>query len=168
IRRIVFVDGVVLGAVGAAVGIVAGVAAAFVARPWFEENLYHFRGGGYRVFPLALAAIALLAVITGLLAALVPAFITARQDVVAALAGRRGVTRSRKRWIALGVVMIALGTAIVLSAVMAIDTTVMVAGIIVGELGLVLCTPALVGFVARIGRILPLAARIALRDAARN
>ena len=41
----------------------------------------------------------LLAVGTGLLAALVPAFIAARQNVVAVLAGRRGVARSRKRWI---------------------------------------------------------------------
>src|SRR5690606_27517955 len=37
-----------------------------------------------------------------------------------------------------------------------------------GELGLVFCTPALVGLVAKIGRALPLAPRIALRDAARN
>src|SRR5258705_3851164 len=44
----------------------------------------------------------------------------------------------------------------------------MLAGLSVGELGLVLGTPALVGLIARIGRVLPLAPRIALRDAARN
>ncbi len=44
----------------------------------------------------------------------------------------------------------------------------MLAGLVVGELGLVFCTPALVGLVARIGRLLPLAPRVALRDAARN
>ena len=44
----------------------------------------------------------------------------------------------------------------------------MLVGLIIGELGLVLCTPAMVGLIARIGRILPLAPRIALRDAARN
>ncbi len=44
----------------------------------------------------------------------------------------------------------------------------MLAGIVLGELGLVFCTPALVGLVARIGRLLPLAPRVALRDAARN
>jgi putative ABC transport system permease protein len=41
-------------------------------------------------------------------------------------------------------------------------------GLIIGQLGLVLCTPALVGLVARLGRFLPLAPRIALRDTARN
>ena len=54
------------------------------------------------MFPLALLAITALAVITGLLAALVPAFITGRQNVVTSLAGRRGVTKSKKRWLALG------------------------------------------------------------------
>jgi len=49
-----------------------------------------------------------------------------------------------------------------------LDTTIMLIGMVLGELGLVLCTPALVGLVARVGRLLPLAPRIALRDAARN
>src|SRR4029450_3032583 len=41
-------------------------------------------------------------------------------------------------------------------------------GLILLELGLVLVTPALIGFVARAGRWLPLAPRLALRGAARN
>ncbi len=168
VRRIVLADGVVLGLVGAGVGIVAGIVAAFVTRPWVEELLAHYRAGGYRVFPTALIAIATLAVITGVLAALVPAFITARQSVVAALSGRRGITRSRKRWIALGVVMVAVGGVITVAGTTQANATVILAGLVVGELGLVFCTPALVGLVARAGRILPLAPRIALRDAARN
>jgi putative ABC transport system permease protein len=42
--------------------------------------------------------------------------------------------------------------------------TVILAGLFVAELGLVLCTPAFVGLVARLGGVLPLAPRIALRD----
>ncbi|MEK8107565.1 hypothetical protein NKG94_25220 [Micromonospora sp. M12] len=41
-------------------------------------------------------------------------------------------------------------------------------GLILGELGLVCCTPTLIGALARLGRVLPLAPRIALRDASRN
>jgi putative ABC transport system permease protein len=167
VRRIVLADGVVLGLVGAAVGIALGIVAAFVARPFLEEWV-NFRAGAHRVFPVALAAIAGLAVVTGLLAALVPAFITARQDVVAALAGRRGAVRSRKRWLFLGIGMAAAGTAIVVAGTLSINANVMLAGLVVGELGLVLCTPALVGLIARLGRVVPLAPRIALRDAARN
>jgi putative ABC transport system permease protein len=168
IRRMVLADGVVLGLAGAVVGIVGGIASAFLARPYIEDLLAHARAGGYRVYPQALIAVAGLAVVTGVLAALVPAFITARQNVVAALGGRRGVTRSRKRWIALGVAMVALGTAIVSGGIYNISSNVMLAGLVIGELGMVLCTPALVGLVARLGRVLPLAPRIALRDAARN
>jgi putative ABC transport system permease protein len=168
VRRIVLADGVVLGLVGAGVGIVAGIAGAFIGRPWVEELLANERGGAYRVFPSALAAIAALAVVTGVLAALVPAFITARRSVVASLAGRRGVTRSRKRWLAVGVGMVALGGAIAVAGTSQVNATVILAGLVVGELGLVLCTPSLVGLIARAGRILPLTPRIALRDAARN
>jgi putative ABC transport system permease protein len=164
----VLADGVVLGTVGAIAGIAAGVGAGVLARPYIEEYFAHSRAGGYRFFPLALAVIAVLAIVTGLLAALVPAFITARQDVVASLAGRRGVTRSRKRWILLGAAMVVAGTAVVVYGTQRIESTFMLVGLVLGELGLVLCTPALVGLIARIGRLLPLAPRIALRDAARN
>jgi putative ABC transport system permease protein len=168
IRRIVLADGVVLGAIGAGSGVVLGIAAAFAARPLMEEYLAGHRAGGYRVFPAALAAIAVLAVMTGVLAALVPAFITARQNVVASLAGRRGATRSRKRWIVVGLVMVAAGAGITIFGSLITEATIMLGGLVLGELGLVLCTPALVGLIARLGRWLPVAPRIALRDAGRN
>ncbi|HEX6871752.1 MAG TPA: FtsX-like permease family protein, partial [Micromonosporaceae bacterium] len=168
VRRIVLADGIVLGLAGAVAGIAAGIVAAFAARPLLEEFLVNARMGGYRVFPVALAIIAGLAVLTGLLAALVPAFITARQNVVAALAGRRGVTRSKKRWVFVGIALVAVGVGLVALGTFATESPVMLAGLVLGELGLVLCTPALVGLVARVGRTLPLAPRIALRDAARN
>ena len=168
VRRIVLADGVVLGLLGAALGIIIGIGAAFAARPWVEDLLLNERAGGYRVFPTALAAITGLAVVTGLAAALVPAFVTSRQSVVTSLAGRRGVTRSRKRWIAVGIVMIGLGGVVTVAGTLSYDASVMLAGLILAELGLVFCTPALVGLVARFGRLLPLAPRIALRDSARN
>src|SRR5690606_26157220 len=92
LRRIVLADGVVLGSLAAVGGIVLGVGAALAARPWLEVHLVGARAGGYRVFPLALVGIAGFAVVTAVLAAMVPAFTAARQPVVAALAGRRGTT----------------------------------------------------------------------------
>jgi putative ABC transport system permease protein len=168
LRRIVLADGVVLGTVAAATGVVLGITAAAASRPLLEAHLTHSRSGGFRVFPVALAGLAGLAVATGVLAALVPAWITSRQDVVTALAGRRGVTRSRRRWIVLGAVLAAAGAGVSAAGAWRIEATIILAGLVVGELGLVLCTPALVGLVARLGRWLPLAPRVALRDTARN
>jgi putative ABC transport system permease protein len=168
LRRIVLADGVVLGAVAAAAGVALGVVAAAAGRPLLEEQLAHARSGGFRVFPAALAGLATLAVVTGVLAALVPAWIAARQDVVAALAGRRGITRSRRRWVMLGAGLVAAGAAVLAAGAWRSSSTGILTGLAVGELGLVLCTPAMVGLVARAGRWLPLAPRIALRDTARN
>ena len=168
LRRIVLADGVVLGAVAAALGVVLGVAAVAAARPLLEEQLTHARSGGFRVFPAALAGLAGLAVATGVLAALVPAWISARQDVVAALAGRRGITRSRRGWVLLGLGLTGVGAAVLAAGAWRSSPTIILAGLAVCELGLVLCTPAVVGLVASVGRWLPLAPRIALRDTSRN
>jgi putative ABC transport system permease protein len=168
LRRLVLADGVVLGALGAGIGIALGVAGALAARPLAELYLYGARAGGYRIFPLALVAVAVLAIGTGMLAALVPAVTAARQQVVEALAGRLGATRSRKRWLALGMVMVGLGAATAGAGAWRVSANVVLAGLALGQLGLVLCTPSLVGLVARLGSRLPLAPRIALRDTARN
>jgi putative ABC transport system permease protein len=167
-RRIVLADGLVLGLIGAVGGIGLGAVAAIAGLPLLEEQLYGQRAGGVRLWPQVLAGLALLAVVTGLLAALVPAALAARQDVVMALAGRRGVVRSKKRWLALGLVLTGLGAVIAAVGAWRVDATVVLAGLVASQLGLVLCTPSLVGLVARAGRFLPLAPRIALRDTARN
>jgi len=168
VRRIVLADGVVLGAIAAGAGVLLGVAAAAGGRPWLEEHVTHVRSGPLRVFPLALAVLAGLAVLTGVVAALVPAWISARQDVVAALAGRRGTTRSRRRWVVLGTALGATGVAIAAVGAWRVAALLVLAGLVLAELGLVLCTPAIVGLVTRFGRFLPPAPRIALRDTSRN
>jgi putative ABC transport system permease protein len=168
VRLIVLADGVVLGAVAAGAGVLLGVATAAGGRLWLEEHLTHVRSGELRVFPLALAALAGLAVVTGVLAALVPAWISSRQDVVAALAGRRGITRSRRRWVGLGGALGAAGAATAAVGAWRVNAPLVLAGLVAAELGLVLGTPAIVGLVTRFGRFLPLAPRIALRDTSRN
>ncbi|MCW3813453.1 FtsX-like permease family protein [Micromonospora sp. DR5-3] len=168
LRRIVLADGVVLGAGGAALGLVLGVAAALAGRPLVEQYVVGARFGGYRVFPAALAAIAAVAVLAGLLAALAPAWTAARQDVVAGLAGRRNPPRHRRRWLVLGVLLTAAGAALAGLGATRSSPTVVLTGLILGELGLVFSTPALIGLLARAGRLLPLAPRLALRDASRN
>ncbi|WP_405112543.1 FtsX-like permease family protein [Micromonospora sp. NBC_01405] len=168
LRRIVLADGVVLGCAGAAAGLALGVVAAIAARPLTEEYVFQARFGAYHIFPAALAAIAAVAVLAGVLAALAPAWTAARQDVLAGLAGRRTSPPHRRRWPLLGAALTAGGAAVAALGAARSVTPVLFAGLVLGELGLVFATPTLVGLLARAGRWLPLAPRVALRDASRN
>src|SRR5439155_15090790 len=136
----------------AAAGLAVGVAVAVAGQPLIQDHLAHERPASFRLFPAALAAIAGLAVVTGVLAALVPAWISSRLDVVTALAGRRGITRSRRRWPTVGAVLGGAGTGVAAFGITlvghanskgdAVGFTVIFAGLVVIELGLVLVTPA--------------------------
>ncbi|MGC5017821.1 FtsX-like permease family protein [Micromonospora sp. DT47] len=168
LRRIVLADGLVLGLGGAALGLLLGIATAFAGRPLVEQYVLGARVGGYRVFPTALVAIAGVAVLAGVLAALAPAWTAARQDVVAGLGGRRTVPPHRRRWLVAGVALTVLGAATAAAGAQRTVAVVVLTGLVLGELGLVFVTPTLIGLLARAGRVLPLAPRIAVRDASRN
>ena len=72
LRRIVLADGIVGGVAAAVVGVVVGLAAAIAGRPFLEEHLAHARFGAYRIYPVAILAVVGLALLTGVLGALVP------------------------------------------------------------------------------------------------
>ncbi|MET7670414.1 FtsX-like permease family protein [Micromonospora luteifusca] len=168
LRRVVLADGVVLGVLGAAAGLLVGSGAAFVGRPLVEQYVFGARFGGYRCWPAALVLLGGVAVLAGVLAALAPAWTAARQDVSAGLAGRRTPPVSRTRWLAFGLSLVAGGAGLAAFGATRASPVVILTGLILGELGLVCCTPTLIGALARLGRVLPLAPRIALRDASRN
>ncbi|MET7374902.1 FtsX-like permease family protein [Micromonospora arida] len=168
LRRVVLADGVVLGVLGAAAGLLVGVAAAFAGRPLMEQYVFSARFGGYRCWPSALVLLGGVAVLAGVLAALAPAWTAARQDVSAGLAGRRTPAKSPGRWLALGLALVVGGAGLAAFGATRTSPAVVLTGLILGELGLVCCTPTLLGALARLGRVLPLAPRIALRDASRN
>src|SRR5690606_1026111 len=122
-------DGVVLGALAAAAGTVLGAGLALAARPLLEVHLVGARAGGYRVFPLALAGMAAFAVGPAVVAAMVPACTAARQPGVGALAGRRGVTGARRRWLVLGLAMAGLGALITAGGARLSSDTAVLAGL---------------------------------------
>ena len=168
IRGVVLGGGVVLGLAGAVVGVALAVAAVAAARPWLEQ------AGGQRfghldLRLLDLLGVAAVGVVTGLLAAIVPAVQAARQDVVTALTGRGSVRPPSKRLAVLGLVALAGGAALaLLGATARQGTTAVLGGSMLAELGMVACTPFLVGLFGKLGRWLPLAPRLALRDSVRH
>lgn len=168
LRRIVLADGVVLGAAGGVIGAVVGIVSAAAVLPWFG----HFTRqtlGGFRLKPLELLAAAALGVGTGVVAAVAPAITTARQDVLAALTGRRGQSKMPWKLPVAGLVGIVIGTALMLFGAFYHGNPLLVAaGVVPGELGLVACTTVLVAWSGKLARWSPLTGRLALRDGARN
>ncbi|WP_405736960.1 ABC transporter permease [Streptomyces sp. NBC_01537] len=168
IRAIVLAGGGVIGAVAAVVGTVLGLGLSVALRPLLEDYAGK-RFGGIELRPLELTGIALLALVTGLLAAVVPAVVASRESVLASLTGRRGVRRANRVLPVFGAAAVCLGAGIVIFGAADSDNTLAVGGgSAIAELGVVALTPTLVGLFGRLGRWLPLSPRLALRDAVRN
>lgn len=165
LRAIVLADGLVLGGSAAVVGAVAGVALTVAGLPlwsgWSSEV------GPVEVPVGYIAAVALLGVVSGVVAALVPAVQAARQNTVQVLAGRRGETRDRPGRPLLGALLVAAGV-VVVTVGTARSLQWILAGAALGLLGLVALMPWLVRRAGRVGAWLPLPLRLSVRDAARH
>ncbi|MFF5334535.1 FtsX-like permease family protein [Streptomyces sp. NPDC013181] len=167
IRAVVLGGGVVLGGAGAVAGVAVGLLLTVVFRPMIEGWAGH-RFGSLVVRPTELLVIAVLGLVTGLLAALAPAIVAGRQSVLESLTGRRGVRRSSRVLPVTGACVLALGALIAVYGGTSGNSTLVAGGSVVAEIGLLACIPVIVGLLGRLGRRLPLSPRMALRDAARN
>ncbi|MYT97079.1 MULTISPECIES: FtsX-like permease family protein [unclassified Streptomyces] len=167
VRAVVLAGGAVLGGVGAVVGVGAGFGLTVLFRPMIEEFSGR-RFGELAVHPWEILAIAVLGLVTGVLAALAPAIVAGRQSVLESLTGRRGARRGSRALPVVGALVLAGGTALAVYGGLSGSTRLVAAGSVLAELGLLGCIPVIVGFLGRLGRRLPLTPRIALRDAARN
>ncbi|MFF2041214.1 FtsX-like permease family protein [Kitasatospora sp. NPDC058170] len=170
VRAVVLGGGVVLGVSGAVVGL--GLAIGMVAA--LRTRAEHFAGrrfGHFDLQPLDLAGVLVIGLVTGLLAAVVPAVQASRQDVVAALTGRDSLKPPNRKLALLGLLALLGGSALALfgaTAGFGNRSTAVLGGSIIAELGMVALTPYLVGLFGRIGRWLPLGPRLALRDSVRH
>lgn len=182
VRAVVLAQGLVLGFLGAVAGLALALAGAALAAPIVEAR-FDTQLPAFDLRPVELLALGFIGVVTGLLAAVLPARTAARQDVVAALSGRRGVVQTKRRYPVAGLVVAALGAGLALlggglslAATRAGDQAgnsnlyalLILGGTVLTQLGLIVATPAIIGATARLGRFLPLAPRLALRDAARH
>jgi putative ABC transport system permease protein len=195
VRRIVLAQGLVLGALGAALGVVVGFLLAFAGAPLWER-LEDGRVAGWHFGRWEIAGAALIGVVSGLAAAVVPALGAARMRPVDALAERFRTSRSaRRRTAVAGAVLIAGGVLLALAGdrLLADDFAAYAAalegpgqggisppptpagpvGLIVGGAallvaGLVVLVPSAIAGLAVPAARMPLALRLAMRDAARH
>ncbi|MCR6033014.1 FtsX-like permease family protein [Nocardioides sp. zg-579] len=168
-RRVVLAGGLVLGGLGAVVGVGlglgAGALAARVLQSYSDQWL-----GPFDVPWLQVGGVAAFGLVSALLAAVVPAWLASRQDVVAVLAGRRGDPKPSLRSPLLGVVLLGLGAAgSAFGALQGPGGELLIAGSAIPTvLGMVLLVPVVLAALARVSRGLPLVLRYAVRDAARH
>jgi putative ABC transport system permease protein len=196
VRRIVLAQGLVLGAMGAVAGVAAGIGLAIAGRPLWE-SLDGALLPVWEFSPLEIAGAALIGLVSGLLAAIVPAVGAARMRPVDALAERfRTSRRTRRRSAGLGATLIVAGGACGLggSVLIADDfaayarelarvsemggyptvptptgpVALIVGGATLLVAGMVILTPILIGRLGTLGKRLPVATRLAVRDAARH
>jgi putative ABC transport system permease protein len=166
-RNVVLAGGIVLGAIGGSLGVLVGVSAALTIRHWRISTGADF--GGLHFHGVEILGAAAVAVVAGTLAAVMPARAAAHHDVVAALAGRRPATRLRRRVSVVGLMVVAAGVALTAYGAIRNPQSADIAyGSALAELGLAACIPALVTVAGGLARWLPLAPRLAVRDAARN
>jgi putative ABC transport system permease protein len=170
LRRTVLASGVVLGVAGAALGLAVGWLIVLLLGgllPWAPLADFGVPLGVPPFHP-AVVLVAGIGVLAAFVAALVPAVIAGRGDVVDALRGRRPLPALRTTTPVIGLVLGAVGVGLLLYGVPHTDSLVLGLGIVAAELGLVLVMPWLVVQCGRVGRALPLAPRLAVRDAGRH
>ena len=167
-RRVILGTAVVIGAVATVVGIVLGIALGrglvpvlqSMADTWF---------GPFQVRWDHVLGIAAFGLLSSFLAAVVPAWIASRQDVVAVLAGRRGDRAASRRSPIIGLVLTAAGIVVaVLGSRQGSGQTMIAGAAVLSIFGMIFLVPVVVLGVARLGRRFPLPLRYAVRDAARH
>ncbi|HEX8631616.1 MAG TPA: FtsX-like permease family protein [Catenuloplanes sp.] len=168
VGRVVLAGGLLLGVLAATVGSTLALLTFRLAEGPIERLTDH---------PLLtvsvptrqLVAIAVVAVVAGLLAALLPARAAGRRPTRAQLSTVVGRSRQDLLWL-LG------GSAVAIVGVVAVSTSahpdgsieLLAGGAVAGLLGALACAPALVRLAARAGGRLPLSGRLALRQAGRH
>lgn len=169
-RRVVLATGVVIGTLGSLAGVALGIGVARALQP----VLQNFNGtwfGPFQVPWLHLLGVVAFGFVSAMIAAVVPAWIASRQDVVAVLAGRRGDRKPSSRSPYVGVALLAAGVGLAWFGARqtSSDGSIPIAmSAILCVLGMLFLIPVVVVGVARLGRGLPLALRFAVRDAARH
>ncbi|WBP87137.1 FtsX-like permease family protein [Kitasatospora cathayae] len=170
VRAVVLGGGIVLGLTGAAIGLGLGVGLVALLRTR-AEDYSGARFGHFNLQPLDLLAVLLVGLVTGLLAAIVPAVQASRQDVVSALTGRDSLKPPSRKLALLGLLMLLAGAALALvgaTSGFSSRTLAVLGGSLLAELGMVALTPYLVGLFGKLGRWLSLGPRLALRDSVRH
>ena len=167
-RRVILGTAVVVGGCAAVVGVGLGIGLARALLPGLQSMSGTYFGP-FQVRWDHVLGIAAFGLVSAFLAAVVPAWIASRQDVVAVLGGRRGDRAPSKASPVIGVVLTAAGVVVAVMGAKRNADELMIAGAaVLSILGMIFLVPVAVVGVARLARRFPLPLRYAVRDAARH
>lgn len=168
LRRMLTLQGTLLGVVGAALGVGTGLLTLRLTRGWIA-SLYHHEVDYLLTWDLA--AIALTAMVAATLAARFPARSASRIPVLAALAGRRPLAPVPKLAWLKAVIVFVTGIGLLLLVVLGSDGSPAQLGAVVAILGglfvmagAAMLTPSVVTLIARWGSRLGVSGRLATRS----
>lgn len=166
-RRVVLASALVLGGLAAAGGVLLGIGLAAALVP-VVQSLTDQWLGPFDVPWLHLLGVACFGLLSAFLAAVVPAQLASRQDVVAVLAGRRGDRAPSLRSPVLGAFLLGAGVAGAVLGARPGGEFLIAGAAVLAVLGMVLLVPVVLVLLGRAARWLPLSLRFAVRDAARH
>jgi putative ABC transport system permease protein len=175
LRAAVLARGTTLGLAGGLAGLASGVLAAAATYPSLDRIVGHLPRP-LALPPLPLGGAAAAAVLAGTAVSLFPARFAARVPPVAALAARVPAGPPPRRVSRLGVLAVVLGCALagvgalprIVNRSSGLGVAMVLAGLAILLGGFVACSTALVAAIEPLAARLPLAGRMATRQAARN
>jgi len=176
IRLVVTANGIATGAVGAVAGFALGLAAWLAYRPYVQASAHHVIGMFQLPWTVVWVSV-VLAVLVAYAAAVRPARAIARVPVVTALSGRPPAPKATRHLaIPFGLGLLALAFFLLGLAGSGIGTSgsgnsktqpqEILSGFVALVVAVVLLSPACLAVLARLGRWMPVMARLALRDLA--
>ena len=183
--RILASTGIVLGAIGGLLGVVVGIGAAwlFMALSGDGSSTRYY---GVHLNPVLLTIVIAFAVVIGWVAAIAPAISGSKLDVVGALRGARRPPNPGRRRPVIGLIVLLMGFVLTATggiALVVLATTgrtpgtsglakfavaLVVIGPLACQIGLALCGPLLLRWIATLTTRAAIGVRLATRDAARN
>jgi putative ABC transport system permease protein len=159
---------VVIGGLAAIAGLVLGIGLGrALLSPLQSMSDTYF--GPFQIRWDHVLGVAAFGLLSAFLAAVVPAWIAARQDVVAVLAGRRGDRAPSRRSPIIGLALTGAGIVLAVLGARQDSGDLQIAGAaVLAVFGMIFLVPVVVVTVARLGRRFPLPLRYAVRDASRH